>query len=646
MLAVLGLGIRLLADDGSAMPGAEISSVTEDSKFWVEVLVEDQRSNPATQQGVISLPVNFSWNPNRIELVSAPVTGTIDPADRLVTLQFPLNRFLQSFDASAGYASDPNSDMITVTANPNMGGLRGASLPNAMEGTAIGKTSGDEFSLLHFQALPGATADNTPFTMQVAGSMSFADADLLNGVNTLINTNRLSRNNFSPLEDQEQLAVTEFIGINATPSSGTISWQKRDTSGNLVSTAGATFTIAPNPILGGTGTYTVVDNGTNDTDPVIGQITVANIVFGTYTINETIAPPGYSLDSTTRTVTVSAATPSPMLSPDFHDALLSPSSLSGFVYADTNFNGVLDRDASGQATEFGLPNVTISLSGTQSQVTTTGADGAYHFENVAAGNYNLIETLPAHYVHTSVISPFGNSVGMILPDAGVTLPSNLSLGTPGPSQISSITLPSGAEGVDYNFGLNAIPDKRFFLASTDIRLLLAGQLGVTAVTVDGTADTPLTVNADSSQLTVTGTTVGTQQFPLSAIHEVIINANGANVALNGTAEGEVADLSPGGGALRVGKDYTGPHFAVFALGTQSVTANGTTGNDLAVLRDTPQSDTFVAAAMATLASADGRQALVAGFDSLDTIRAISLDDNDTATVQAHNYALKLVGKWM
>jgi uncharacterized repeat protein (TIGR01451 family) len=87
---------------------------------------------------------------------------------------------------------------------------------------------------------------------------------------------------------------------------GSITWEKRDTAGALITVAGATFTVSPNPQVGGSGTFTVIDNGTHDADSTIGVIKVANVKVGTtYTITETIPPPGYALDlSPSRTVTV------------------------------------------------------------------------------------------------------------------------------------------------------------------------------------------------------------------------------------------------------------------------------------------------------------------------------------------------------
>src|SRR5205823_3737289 len=80
---------------------------------------------------------------------------------------------------------------------------------------------------------------------------------------------------------------------------GSISWEKRDGSNGNVLLAGATFSVVPNPQIGGSGSFMVTDNGANDVDPVAGEIRIVNIIAGgTYTITETVAPAGYSLDAT------------------------------------------------------------------------------------------------------------------------------------------------------------------------------------------------------------------------------------------------------------------------------------------------------------------------------------------------------------
>ena len=74
-------------------------------------------------------------------------------------------------------------------------------------------------------------------------------------------------------------------------SVGSIAWEKRDAAGccwaerNLRSAL-----IRPT----GVGTLTILDNGPGDADPAPGQrFLVNNVLLGTYTITETVAPTGY-----------------------------------------------------------------------------------------------------------------------------------------------------------------------------------------------------------------------------------------------------------------------------------------------------------------------------------------------------------------
>ncbi|MDP1906127.1 MAG: SdrD B-like domain-containing protein, partial [Pseudomonadota bacterium] len=73
-------------------------------------------------------------------------------------------------------------------------------------------------------------------------------------------------------------------------------------------------------------------------------------------------------------------------------------SISGYVYVDTNHDGIKD------AGEPPLSGVTISLTGTTasgavvSRTTITGGDGGYSFSEVKNGSYTLTETQPAAYL--------------------------------------------------------------------------------------------------------------------------------------------------------------------------------------------------------------------------------------------------------
>jgi len=94
---------------------------------------------------------------------------------------------------------------------------------------------------------------------------------------------------------------------------GSLAWEKRNEAvqGHPLA-GGATFTVSPDP-TDSVGVLTVADcvglpctGADQDADP--GQLLVQNVLLGTYTVTETVAPSGFNLDgSATRQVTVSEA---------------------------------------------------------------------------------------------------------------------------------------------------------------------------------------------------------------------------------------------------------------------------------------------------------------------------------------------------
>jgi Ca2+-binding RTX toxin-like protein len=124
--------------------------------------------------------------------------------------------------------------------------------------------------------------------------------------------------------------------------------------------------------------------------------------------------------------------------------LVQRGSLSGFVYIDANNNGIKDLS------EIGIVNVNVTLSGTNNlgqtvnQSIVTLADGSYNFSNLLPGNYTIIETQPAGYADGI------DSLGTI---AGIPT------GNLGNDTVSNITLQSGKNGINYNFGeFFGVPD--------------------------------------------------------------------------------------------------------------------------------------------------------------------------------------------
>ncbi|HEV3445603.1 MAG TPA: SdrD B-like domain-containing protein [Gemmataceae bacterium] len=108
-------------------------------------------------------------------------------------------------------------------------------------------------------------------------------------------------------------------------------------------------------------------------------------------------------------------------------------SLAGFVYVDSNNNGVKDPG------EPPIPNTTITLSGTDdrgnlvSQTQVTTANGSYSFQGLRPGTYSVAETQPAGFDQGK------NSLG----SAG---------GTAGFDKFTSINLAPAVAGINYNFG--------------------------------------------------------------------------------------------------------------------------------------------------------------------------------------------------
>jgi hypothetical protein len=230
--ATLGLGIRVL-DDNAGTPGNPRTTPLQVGEiFWVQVLAEDQRA--ANPQGIISLPLDLSWDANNLQLLNAPTAfspNTIAPAN-LITPDFPLNRLVDAFTPASGHTGfvEPPVGQVPIPAIPTLDNLRGASLPAALIGQAIGDNPANPadfgfFSLLRFQAL--AAGDDTPFTLQLAGSMAFADADVLNGIAALspvVIQNRDATGAPQVVGPQgPELAVTEFLEIVAAPATVSLS---------------------------------------------------------------------------------------------------------------------------------------------------------------------------------------------------------------------------------------------------------------------------------------------------------------------------------------------------------------------------------------------------------------------------------------
>ena len=116
---------------------------------------------------------------------------------------------------------------------------------------------------------------------------------------------------------------------------------------------------------------------------------------------------------------------------DFYE--VPPASLSGFVYADDNNDGVFDD------TELGIGGVTVTLldaNGNSTGLTTvTDSTGFYSFTNLRPGTYGVSETQPAGYLDGLDTA---GTVGGTAHNPG--------------DLIDAITLAGGDKAKNYNFG--------------------------------------------------------------------------------------------------------------------------------------------------------------------------------------------------
>src|SRR5262245_43349758 len=166
--------------------------------------------------------------------------------------------------------------------------------------------------------------------------------------------------------------------------------------------AGATYTVSPNPLVGRSGTFTVIDNSTNDADPAIGSIKILNVKVGaTYTITETVPPAGYALDpNPMRTISVpSSVTLDDNLSTaDTTDTSDSHAPLGSITWEQRDTYAVLRTLAGSTVTV--SPNPLVGSSSTFTVLYTTlfrsdPAIGSIKILNVKVGaTYTITETVP------------------------------------------------------------------------------------------------------------------------------------------------------------------------------------------------------------------------------------------------------------
>ncbi|MFN5300033.1 MAG: SdrD B-like domain-containing protein [Planctomycetaceae bacterium] len=221
-----------------------------------------------------------------------------------------------------------------------------------------------------------------------------------------------------------------------------------------------------------------------------GGYLFTNLRPGTYTLSET-QPAGYvdgqeSLGSAGGTVggdqfTVNLGACTDGTDYNFGEQLLS--SIAGLVYEDRELAGVYNDS------DVALQGVTIYLTGTDdlgnavSLTTTTDENGRYLFENLRPGTYTVTEDQPTSYLDG--IDTVGSEGGQLAND-----------------EISSIQLPAGVAGVEYNFGeiVGASISGHVYVDSDNDGVFDSGEAPISGVTVQltGTDDLGAPVSLETT----------------------------------------------------------------------------------------------------------------------------------------------------
>ncbi len=257
--------------------------------------------------------------------------------------------------------------------------------------------------------------------------------------------------------------------------------------------AGVTLTLY---MLNGNGKY--VATGDTATTDANGNYSFTNLDPGTYKVVET-QPSGYlsvgdtpgTVDGETRgqvvTVDILGAIVLEGGDDSVHNdfAEVKPASISGYVYADTDNDGVYDT---GESPIGGVTLTLYGANGNALDTTTTNSSGYYSFDELTPGTYKVVETQPTGYLDGK------DTAGTV---GGTTV------GTAGNDVISSITLATEQSGVNYNFGelLPAVISGYVYVDADNDGKFDSGEspiVGATVTLYDSDGDAVATTTTNSS----------------------------------------------------------------------------------------------------------------------------------------------------
>jgi len=181
-----------------------------------------------------------------------------------------------------GFVDVPDDTIVTVTLTPV-----GATVKDLVDNCATGTASGS-CTVTFTSDTPGTITGHAKVTVTISYAGESA---------TLTRETDGSGGNSGD-------AVKTFVA-------GSLAWFKKDNAGRLQ--GGATFEVCRTHDRFGTDIPdecgTVTDNSSPDTDADKGEFKLVGLKLGRYTVDETIAPPGYEADPKVETVELTIAKP-------------------------------------------------------------------------------------------------------------------------------------------------------------------------------------------------------------------------------------------------------------------------------------------------------------------------------------------------
>lgn len=333
-------------------------------------------------------------------------------------------------------------------------------------------------------------------------------------------------------------SLAEYTGTGTITLSDTAQGTSTVTgSANVVSQINTTaaaqvtviYTYIPNNGLGA-GNYTVVEV-TPPSGYLPGQSTSGNVT-----------PMPHSVGNTSIPVTLVNGTPST----NNNFASVQPSTVAGYVYLDSNDNGVKDPS------ESGIASATVNLTGTNdlgatvNLTTTTAVDGSYSFSSLRPGDYSLQEVAPSGYLAGK------DSVGT-------------QGGTLGNLAINNFVITPGAQGANNNFGHVQAASLSGYVYSdaNNNGSMDPGEFGIAGVAVKLTGTDDLGNAVSQSAVTAADGSYNFQNLRPGTYTIVKVPPSGylegkdavGSLGGTGTVQDQLAGIAAGSGAVGTGYNF-------------------------------------------------------------------------------------------